>query len=282
MAGKIEVLNPGLRHLLEALVDGAVSLSGAAAAADTRSRNLEQEVTSLQRQLALAQEEATRVSEETANARREAEVRIEESEAAYFAVQEQLAKGADDRRRLGDLLGRMRDRWLTATGRASLAERQARETREDCEQRIREERQTNEGRVTEANRLAGELGEKSRQALEVARNTDTRAQDLARQLHTAAEAGNVLRDQVTQLQADLREARNEARTSQEQAVALQGERDRLLGERDAAVSATRSAELSAGVLRAELDAATRARDKAEERADRLDAERQASRLPRAG
>lgn len=282
LAGKIETLNPSLRQLLEALVDGAVSLSGSASTADARARHLEQEAAGLRHQLALVGETAAREAEDAANALREAQVRTEESEGAYFEVQEQLAKASEDRRRIGDLLGRMRDRWLTTTGRASLAERQVREVREESERQIREERQASEGKVAEANRLAGELAERARHADEAAQEAATKAEGLGRQLQVAAEAGNVLRDQAAQLQAALREARNEVRISQEQASALQGERDRLLSERDTAVSATRSAELAAGVMRAELDAATRARDKAEERADRLDAERQTSRPAKTG
>jgi chromosome segregation ATPase len=142
--------------------------------------------------------------------------------------------------------------------------------------------------VAGTHQLIGELIEKARhaeaafrqmetQAAEAARLADTRIQDLAHQLQAAAEGAAALR-------TELREAQTAVQAFQDRYATLHQERDRLVEERDGATAAVRSAEaaksaadLAAGVLQAQLDAASIARDKAEERADRLEAERQAGR-----
>ena len=116
------------------------------------------------------------------------------------------------------------------------------------------------------------------QAAEAARLADTQIQDLAHQLQAAAEGAAALR-------TELREAQTAVQAFQDRYATLHQERDRLVEERDGATAAVRSAEaaksaadLAAGVLQAQLDAASIARDKAEERADRLEkAQRQAGR-----
>ena len=191
--------------------------------------NLEQEVTSLRRQLTLAQEEATRAAEEAANALREARTRIDESEASYFETPDQLRKALDDRRRLADLLGRMRDRWLTASGRAASAESQ--EGRRGQRWRAPTHRRAHR----EGPARGGSISEMETQAAEAARLADTRIQDLAHQLQAAAEGAAALR-------TELREAQTAVQAFQDRYATLHQERDRLVEERDGATAAVRSAE----------------------------------------